>query len=762
MMLRRELLLLAAAVLAALAGVATAGQSAPAAAAMGVAPAAPAAAAGEAPARSAGPAARYAARHSEAGIAVELEILAAGPPAAGRPAATPAAAPTDHELREGEPVVFRFRIADTANGMPFGGAYPAAWVGRLGGVPGPAAPPAASAASPGGGASGAVPPADPSCRQSVESFVAGGLFARAELDLNVYYALTLNDDATLSVIDPLFGFGGTNLLAMVSLESPGDDWALSPDRSSLYVSQPDAGKVAVVDTASFRVVAQLATGGRPGRLAMTADGSRLWVGLDPSPAGAAAAGAGAVSGVAVLDTGRREVLARLPIGAGRHDIALAEDGRYAFVTAGEARAVTVVDGVRLQTIGSVALGASPAGVAYSPLAHAAYASSEADGKIVAVAIAGDGRPVKVAEIAAASGIGSVRFAPGGRLGFVVNPPHDRVHIFDTATNRLVQTVAAGKQPDQVAFSSTLAYIRHRGTDTVLMVPLGQVGTSGAPVPVADFTGGQHPPGLMSRPTPALSIVQAPGDAAVLVANPADHMVYYYKEGMAAPMGSFPAIDREPRAVLVLDRSLHERAPGSYETVARLPLPGRYQVAFFLDAPRIVECFPIEVVPDPALAAEHRRKRPLAVEPLGVVRTVEVAKPVHFRFRLRDPEDDAVVDGLRDVEVLYFLSPGIWSARLPGRPEGAGIYEADLVPPQAGIYFVAVACPSRHLSFDRSPQTVLEAFSAAPSTAPLAMPAASDRPAPASSAPPSVTPPGAIPGDDAAPPWRRKPAGRATG
>jgi hypothetical protein len=37
-------------------------------------------------------------------------------------------------------------------------------------------------------------------------------------------------------------------------------------------------------------------------------------------------------------------------------------------------------------------------------------------------------------------------------------------------------------------------------------------------------------------------------------------------------------------------------PGTYETVTRLGRPGRYEVVFFLEAPRMVHCFQVEVRP----------------------------------------------------------------------------------------------------------------------------------------------------------------------
>jgi len=131
-------------------------------------------------------------------------------------------------------------------------------------------------------------------------------------------------------------------------------------------------------------------------------------------------------------------------------------------------------------------------------------------------------------------------------------------------------------PYSLAYADELAYIRHRGSDTVMMIPLKAVGEPGKPVPVVDFPGGQHPPGRLPRPTPAAGIVQAPGESAVLVANPEDQIIYYYKEGMAAPMGHFQNYGKQPLAALVVDRSLREVRPGVYETTVKMAGAGNYE------------------------------------------------------------------------------------------------------------------------------------------------------------------------------------------
>src|ERR1700724_3128255 len=113
-------------------------------------------------------------RTVDQGIAVDFEAQPLAPASGGGAAAA--------GLREGDAARFRFRISDSRTGKPLPGLYPAAWVD----------------------AAGAAPwiEGDPNeCRHKIEGFVGGGLFAKPEIDLNSYYVLALNDDASISVFD---------------------------------------------------------------------------------------------------------------------------------------------------------------------------------------------------------------------------------------------------------------------------------------------------------------------------------------------------------------------------------------------------------------------------------------------------------------------------------------------------------------------------------------------------------------------------------
>lgn len=574
------------------------------------------------------------------------------------------------QLREGQLVRFRFSLTD-ASGTPFSGLDPAAWMDFR---------PAES------------PDEGDRCTAKVERLLSGSLLSRAELDLNVFYVVTLNDDASLSVVDPLFGFGGSKLLAMVPLWSPGEDWALTEDQRRLFVSMPESDAVAVVDTGTWRVLSNVPTGPEPRRVVLQPDGGYLWVGHDGAGPGEEEA-----SGVTVLVPGTLAERTRLVTGRGHHEIALSGDSRFAFVTNGDDGTVSVIDVASLEVVKTVPTGPRPGSIDWCEAARTVYVAHAGDGTLVAL---DDERHRVTRRLSTGhEGLAQVRCSPDGRLAFAVNPGEDLLHVVDTSSGRLVQTGPVDDGPDQVSFSNTLAYVRHRGADTVLMVPLAEVGVPGRPIPVVDFPGGKSPPAEGGRGSLAPAIVRAPGASAVLVANPADGMVYYYMEGMAAPMGAFEAYGRRPRAVAVVDNSLKEHAPGVYETTARLRRPGSHDVAFFLDAPRAIHCFEVEVAADPELEA-RRLDLPLQVrpepEPDGGAFQASPGGELRLTLVAVDPASGERRAGLEDLEVMTMLAPGRWHLRRSARELGGGRYEVTLPVPEEGVYYLYATSPSAGL------------------------------------------------------------------
>lgn len=577
------------------------------------------------------------------------------------------------ELREGDEATVRFTITYTATGTPLTGIHPVAWMDmqRQG--------------------------ENADCRTKVKAFLDQSLLARPTLDLNNYYVLALNQDATVSVIDPRYGYGGSRLLALVGLKSPGEDWALTPDNKRLFVSMPDSNQVAIVDSKTWKVISNVNAGARPARLAVQPDGQNVWVAYGEG-------NSGADSGVAVIATEGLQLIAQIATGRGRHEIAFSDDNRFAFVTNAEEGTVSVIDIRGLKKLKDIETGRKPSSIAFCKKAGMAYVADDTDGTIVAV----DGASLKsLASIQAAPGLRQIKFAPDGRFGFIANPTKNVVHIIDSATNRMVQTAEIEDGPDQISFSNTYAYVRSQRSEIVHMIRLSQAGVTGQALAILDFPGGQQALGKASRPSPADTIVRVPEEGMVLVANAADQSIYYYQEGMAAPMGSFTNYKREPRAVIAVDRSLKERSPGVYQTTVKLNQAGLYNLAFLMNSPRIVHCFSVRVEPNPEIVAV-KDSGDVRIEPLIKDRVVRVGEKIRLQFKLIDTGTKRPKLGLKDLGALIFLAPGIWQNRPGAKEVEKGIYEIEFQPPQSGVYYVYLEAPSLGLKMDNPQYLILQA------------------------------------------------------
>jgi YVTN family beta-propeller protein len=571
----------------------------------------------------------------------------------------------------GQEATVQFKISGTNGRVPLSNLRPVAWVDQR----------ASQELS------------DPrACREKVQSFLQASFTKRPTLDLNAYFILALNSEPNISVIDPLSGFGGSKLYTLIVLKSPGEDWVLSNDNRRLYVSMPAVNQVAVIDVPTWKVIANVDAGVKPSRVVLQNDGRYLWVGNDGAAANE--------SGVTVIDTVANKPVGHIMTGLGHHEIALNENDTIAFVTNKESGHVSVVDVRRLDEVKRVSVGTQPSAIAYSSLSRAFYVVYEDSGSIAAI---GGARHDILARLQGDPGLRSIRISPDGRYGFTLNPRTSTVHVIDLASNRVIHHVEAGQGADQITFSRQFAYIRSAASEFVSMIRLADLGKEAS---VTRFPAGQRAPAEAHVTSLADAIVPAPEDGAVLVANPADKMIYYYTEGMAAPMGSFQNYKRDPRALLVLDNSLRETQRGVYTTTVRLTDAGYYDVAFLLDSPRIVNCFDLTVTENPATSKMSAVS--FKIDPLAKQALAKAGERFELRFRLVETRTGRPRKDLDDVRVLVFLAPGIWQHRDAAKSVGDGVYELSFVPPESGVYYIFVESASLGLEFNQSTPLTLSA------------------------------------------------------
>jgi YVTN family beta-propeller protein len=598
-------------------------------------------------------------RFERQGIAVDFQVTAT-PDEKGRTAG----------LVAGSDATVTFRLSDARTGTPVTGLHPNGWVNsnRSNRVPNEA-----------------------ECKDQIKYLSGGLLSTRADIDLNNYLVLTLNHDNTISFINPLISFSKTKLESLITLPGRGADWALSKNKEALYVTLPELSALTVIDTRTRKIVGQVSTGekSRPMRLQLQPDGRYLWVGLDGSPK------------VAVIDTKTNKVASTITVGDGLHNIAFTADSRFAYITNSVTGTVSAVDVNALSKVTDLNVAKTPVAIAYSSASKLIYAAS-VNGETISVI--DPAKQAVTATIEVGRGIVALRFEPKGRYGFALNQVEGTLSVIDASTNRLIGSSPVVKEPDQVVFTEDYAYIRGLASEKFSLIELREVpGGKFAPVNVQ---AGQRPAtDVPAEIGVADMIAPTPEGNSAMIANTADGMFYYYTEGMMAPMGSFSNYKRLPHALLILDNSLSEVAPGVYSTPVKLTKAGSFNVPFLINQPLLVNCFQLSIKESPDKETELARTA-IKVEPLFKEAQFKAGETVKIRFRITDSATSRPITKLEDVRVLAFEPPGLWQQRQWAKDVGKGIYEIEQVFPHDGIFHVMIEVSSRGTDFSSLPFTAV--------------------------------------------------------
>ena len=246
--------------------------------------------------------------------------------------------------------------------------------------------------------------------------------------------------------------------------------AVSKDGSRIFVSNFYNNTVSVVDTATNSLIQTLNVQPFPGSVAVSPDGTRLYVNtvLSPNPgyvvqvldivsgttlatiplnvpqsgSGMAIAPDGtrlyvtnqALNGsnVKVIDTTSNTVIATIPLGSVPRGIDVTPDGLFAYVAVQEAHAVYVVSTATNSVVATVPAGTRPTSVRVTPNGLRAYASSEN-----LITVVGTQSNTAIGTIPAFLPR-VIDFTPDSATGVVA--ADGRVYIVDAVANSIVATI----------------------------------------------------------------------------------------------------------------------------------------------------------------------------------------------------------------------------------------------------------------------------------------------------------------------------------
>ncbi len=308
----------------------------------------------------------------------------------------------------------------------------------------------------------------------------------------VYVANETVDGAgkyNVSVVDPVSG----TIVANVAV-GPGPKWiAVTPDGSKVYVADSFDSSVSVIATATNTVIATVPVGLAPTGVAVSPDGSQVYV-TDSRD------GAGSVS---VIATATDTVIATIPLRTfSPQVVAFSPDGSTAWVasSSGEPSFTGTVSKINTATraVTNITVGGTPQGVAVSPDGGKVYVTNR-DGRVSVISATTD---AVIATIPVQSTPIGVAVSPGDcDRAYVANSGSATVSVIDTETDAVIATIPVQGTPTGVAVSAdcSTVYVTNYGGKTLSVID------------AATNTVLRNIPGFFSPygVTPAPSLVETP-------------------------------------------------------------------------------------------------------------------------------------------------------------------------------------------------------------------------------------------------------------
>jgi YVTN family beta-propeller protein len=241
-----------------------------------------------------------------------------------------------------------------------------------------------------------------------------------------------------------------------------------------------ADGIAVVDTATHRVLDLVPAGSDPEQFDLSADGRLLFVANED------------VSMTSVVDIGSRTVKQRIPVGEEPEGVVTAPNGNWVVITNESGNSISVIDAQALKVIATIPVGKRPRSLAFTPDSSIAYVTGEADASIYrvdvpkgrsverALQLRKDSRPMSIVldesrqrlyvstgrggtvavidmvgeqpelKLAAEVQVGprpwGIALSQDGRWLYTANGPSNDVSVVDTQALREVRKVGVGRSP----------------------------------------------------------------------------------------------------------------------------------------------------------------------------------------------------------------------------------------------------------------------------------------------------------------------------
>ena len=214
-----------------------------------------------------------------------------------------------------------------------------------------------------------------------------------------------------------------------------ENFDVSADGKTLYVSNEDASGVSFIDIASGKVTKTIPTGEEPEGVKVTPDGKRVF---------STSEGDGTIS---VIDPDSARLEKTFKVGHRPRNIVFTPDGKHGYVNAENDAAVVLFDAVKNEKLEPISLGkpgqVKPMGLALAKDASKLYVTTGRGGQVVIVDTATN-KPVSSLEVGKRPW--GIAVSPDGKTLFTANGPSNDVTVIDLATQTVTKKIGVPGGP----------------------------------------------------------------------------------------------------------------------------------------------------------------------------------------------------------------------------------------------------------------------------------------------------------------------------
>jgi YVTN family beta-propeller protein len=303
----------------------------------------------------------------------------------------------------------------------------------------------------------------------------------------------------LSVIDPI----ARRVIQTIPVGKRPRGLALSPDRRLLYIAltgspmggpgidesklpPPDkaADGVAVLDRVSGKVVKVLRGVSDPEQIAVSPDGTRLFVASEDT------------GRMIVLNAVTGAVVARVDVGGEPEGVAVSPDGSLALATSEEDDKLSFLDTRSMRLVAQVDVGERPRNAVFTPKGDLAIVPGELDASVTLVDVRKRQQVARLILLKDQRPAG-VAMAPDGKNAFVTTGRGGKLVKIDLTARHPVGALAVGTRPWGVSLSPDggYAFTANGPSDDVTMVDVASM------TEVARFKAGAKPWGVLAAARP---------------------------------------------------------------------------------------------------------------------------------------------------------------------------------------------------------------------------------------------------------------------